>query len=326
MFELRRSTMNASYSIPETAKLTGIPEHAIREYAKQFADVLPAPETNDSGRPAVKRYPDAALAMFRSIRKLKDEGLDTAEIRTALQGPNATDGYAQWDNIALQTAAEAALDAEAETTEWQQEGCEGEFQAAEVHASHDEAYEMTTEEWHAPATETTPGDTTSGMAEAVSTEEAVQGESESAAEEVPASCATGDEEGEYETWSEAGAATTEGTEAIATVTVEAETTETTTPATTEATESFHPLFTHLSDGLLQLRKIMDGNTSERESLRSEREMLLAETAAKSSEIEALKSTISSHEDKICGLQSALNLLMSQCDQQLQAIRSALGQA
>src|SRR5437588_12781325 len=84
-FVLRRSPMNTSYSIPETAKLTGIPEHAIREYAKQFADVLPVPEANtESGRNPVKRYPDSALAIFRSIRKLKDEGMDTTEIRTAL--------------------------------------------------------------------------------------------------------------------------------------------------------------------------------------------------------------------------------------------------
>jgi len=179
--------------------------------------------------------------------------------------------------------------------------------------THDETYEMTTEEWHAPATETTTEDAVSATAEAVWTEEGVQTDPDTAPAETTASYETSVEEGVYETWSEAGAG------AIAA-------TETTSPAMAEATERFHPLFTNLSDGLVQLRKIMDENTSERESLRSEREILLAETAAKSSEIDGLKSTVSTQEDKICGLQSALNLLMSQCDQQLQAIRSALGQA
>src|SRR5688572_14015439 len=101
--------MNTSYSIPETAKLTGIPEHAIREYAKQFADVLPVPQTGgDAGRAAVKRYPDTALAIFRSIRKLKDEGLDTSQIRSALTTQLPPDFTYDLSNIALRTAEEAA--------------------------------------------------------------------------------------------------------------------------------------------------------------------------------------------------------------------------
>src|SRR5262245_52627141 len=150
MFELRRSTMNASYSIPETAKLTGIPEHAIREYAKQFADVLPSPEQNESGRATVKRYPDAALAIFRSIRKLKDEGMDTADIRSALQSPAGTDGYKDWDNIALQTAADTALVAEGGSeTEWKEESTGTDAEAASTETTHEEYHEVIAEEWAA---------------------------------------------------------------------------------------------------------------------------------------------------------------------------------
>lgn len=296
--------MNASYSIPETAKLTGIPEHAIREYARQFADVLPVPETNEGGRATVKRYPDAALAIFRSIRKLKDEGLDTAQIRTALQGPGGTDGYGDWDNIALQTAAEGAPDGEPESvTEWQEAGTEGEAETAPVEATHEEHHQTTTEEWTA--------------SETVTTSQGDAAYTESTTEEWTATCVVVVEETIDEAW--AGA--TETTEEAA-----AETSETTVTETSAVTETFHPLFTNLSDGLVQLRKIMDENTLERESLRTEREMLLAETAAKSGEIDDLKATVSTQEDKIGGLQSALSVLMSQCDQQLQAIRTALGQA
>jgi DNA-binding transcriptional MerR regulator len=322
MFELRRSTMNASYSIPETAKLTGIPEHAIREYAKQFADVLPVPETNESGRATVKRYPDAALAIFRSIRKLKDEGLDTAQIRTALEGPGATDGYGDWNNIALQTSAEGALYAEAETaTEWQEVGTEGEIDAAPAETTHEEYHETTTEEWTAAETETTMGVEAICVAEVAWTEESVQTEAESTSEAQTTAPEAPVEETVHETWAEAPIATTEYAEAAT-----PEASGAITEEMSADTAMFHPLFTNLNDGLVQLRKIMDDNTLERESLRSEREMLLAETAAKGGEIDYLKATVTAQEEKIGGLQSALGVLMSQCDQQLQAIRSALGQA
>jgi len=324
--------MNASYSIPETAKLTGIPEHAIREYAKQFADVLPEPEMSDTGRATVRRYPDAALAIFRSIRKLKDEGLDTAQIRTALQGPVGTDGYNHWDNIALLTAAEGALDTEAGCEmEWTEEGVEAPAEAATTETVASEYHETTTDEWTASEADTTAAETS---AETQDTYEATGDWSEASVhspvtEECPLDEATTApelpvEEAIHEVWSDVPevitmTAETEAPEAVSEVMA------TVTEETAATTETFHPLFMNLTDGLVQLRKIMDENTSERESLRSEREMLLAETAAKSGEIDQLKATVATQEEKIGGLQSALGVLMSQCDQQLQAIRSALGQ-
>jgi DNA-binding transcriptional MerR regulator len=325
MFELRRSTMNASYSIPETAKLTGIPEHAIREYAKQFADVLPEPETSESGRATVRRYPDAALAIFRSIRKLKDEGLDTVQIRSALQGPGGTDGYSHWDNVALQTSAESALDGEAGCEmEWTEEGPEAEIGTAPVETADAAYHETTGSEWTASEAEGAIEVQVTAEAEEHWSEESVHAEvsGESAPEEAMTAPETTVEETVYEAWADAP-------EALA-VTAE-ETTEAASEAaatveeTGLATETFHPLFNNLSDGLLQLRKIMDENTLERGSLRTEREMLLAETAAQSGEIDQLKSTVATQEEKISGLQGALSVLMGQCDQQLQAIRNALGQ-
>ena len=111
-----------------------------------------------------------------------------------------------------------------------------------------------------------------------------------------------------------------------TATEEVTTEETAAAPEAGITATFHPLFTHLDDGLRQLRKIMDDNTEERELLRTEREKLMTETASQQDQITGLTATVATQAEKIGSLQSALSILMSQCDQQLHAIRSALGQS
>jgi DNA-binding transcriptional MerR regulator len=339
--------MNASYSIPETAKLTGIPEHAIREYAKQFADVLPEPETkSDSGRSAVKRYPDAALAIFRSIRKLKDEGLDSAQIRESLNVAHAANAYSETGHMVEQVWAdlhateESAAPAHATTlliaedpneSEWQHEdaaahaealdACAGESTYAAGEEAIHAVWEGISESEAAPVAQSEPAEPAPESAEASSDtwQPDAAAEADTIVHEETAWEAASAEAGEAsECWAEetAGSAAQGAIEAAEASAIETHALET----------PFHPLFTNLNDGLRQLRKIMDENMDERESLRVEREALLADTAAKQSEIEHLKWTVTTQEEKIGGLQSALNVLMAQCDQQLQAIRSALGQA
>ncbi|MDR9892936.1 hypothetical protein O7047_22290, partial [Pseudenterobacter timonensis] len=78
---------------------------------------LPNPQTSgDNGRAAIKRYPDAALAIFRSIRKLKDDGLDTAAIRDVL--------YSQTPDEIWETLIHAAPPLEVSQLEFSGESAE----------------------------------------------------------------------------------------------------------------------------------------------------------------------------------------------------------
>jgi DNA-binding transcriptional MerR regulator len=330
--------MNTSYSIPETAKLTGIPEHAIREYAKQFADVLPAPETSEGGRGPVKRYPDAALAIFRSIRKLKDDGFDAAQIRIALHTPRSGDteetvrdaavaligDEAQWAEVAPESLCLEMVEESANTTE---AAAEESIEAASEEGVEAVGEEEATIEIEAIAEEEATIEI-EAIAEAPTEIEGESVELSGAVEEQALSGepaeALGEETVTDETAQEAIAETelpiedSYATEEVVEILEEA------IGDASAGTAAFQPLFTNLNDGLKQLRKIMDENTSERETLRTEREALLAQTAAKQAEIEFLTTTVATQAEKIGGLQTALNALMSQCDQQLQAIRSALG--
>jgi DNA-binding transcriptional MerR regulator len=356
--------MNTSYSIPESAKLTGIPEHAIREYVKQFADVLPEPETKgDSGRATVRRYPDAALDVFRSIRKLKDEGLDTAQIRSALLEGKPADAYSEVASLALHVSAEADLASEdpnetewtagyVEATHWDSPSTESDSECKATQEA-SEAPECPTDEpaeearWetdtqvHAPwqppqLTVVETSATGEEWTTPAATEAAEEWTAEAAVEVTSTLDGTAVEEDLGTAhWITEDAASVEATEAttesseLAPLAVEHAAAEAV-PVAAEVREMggepFHPLFTNLNDGLRQLRQIMDENTQERESLRSEREALIADTTAKHAQIEELMATVSAQQEKIGGLETALGALMAQCDQQLQAIRSALGQS
>jgi DNA-binding transcriptional MerR regulator len=77
--------METPYTVPEIARLTGIPETTLYDYVRQFAGVVPEIETaEENGRPR-RRYPEQAIAVFQTIRHLKDRGVDLPTIRALLQ-------------------------------------------------------------------------------------------------------------------------------------------------------------------------------------------------------------------------------------------------
>lgn len=77
--------METPYTVPEIARLTGIPETTLYDYVRQFSGVVPEIETTEeNGRPR-RRYPEQAIAVFQTIRHLKDRGVDLPTIRALLQ-------------------------------------------------------------------------------------------------------------------------------------------------------------------------------------------------------------------------------------------------
>jgi DNA-binding transcriptional MerR regulator len=77
--------METPYTVPEIARLTGIPETTLYDYVRQFTGIVPEVESSEeNGRPK-RRYPEQAIAVFQTIRHLKDRGVDLPTIRALLQ-------------------------------------------------------------------------------------------------------------------------------------------------------------------------------------------------------------------------------------------------
>jgi DNA-binding transcriptional MerR regulator len=77
--------METPYTVPEIARLTGIPETTLYDYVRQFNGIVPEVESvEENGRPR-RRYPEQAIAVFQTIRHLKDRGVDLPTIRALLQ-------------------------------------------------------------------------------------------------------------------------------------------------------------------------------------------------------------------------------------------------
>jgi DNA-binding transcriptional MerR regulator len=77
--------MQTPYTVPEIARLTGIPETTLYDYVKQFAGIVPEMDAMDDGSRQRRRYPEQAIAVFQTIRHLKDRGVDLPTIRALLQ-------------------------------------------------------------------------------------------------------------------------------------------------------------------------------------------------------------------------------------------------
>jgi DNA-binding transcriptional MerR regulator len=77
--------MQTPYTVPEIARLTGIPETTLYDYVKQFSGIVPEMDGTDEGSRQRRRYPEQAIAVFQTIRHLKDRGVDLPTIRALLQ-------------------------------------------------------------------------------------------------------------------------------------------------------------------------------------------------------------------------------------------------
>jgi DNA-binding transcriptional MerR regulator len=77
--------MQTPYTVPEIARLTGIPETTLYDYVKQFSGIVPEMDAADEGSRQRRRYPEQAIAVFQTIRHLKDRGVDLPTIRALLQ-------------------------------------------------------------------------------------------------------------------------------------------------------------------------------------------------------------------------------------------------
>jgi DNA-binding transcriptional MerR regulator len=77
--------MQTPYTVPEIARLTGIPETTLYDYVKQFAGIVPEMDAMDDAGRQRRRYPEQAIAVFQTIRHLKDRGVDLPTIRALLQ-------------------------------------------------------------------------------------------------------------------------------------------------------------------------------------------------------------------------------------------------
>jgi DNA-binding transcriptional MerR regulator len=86
--------METPYTVPEIARLTGIPETTLYDYVRQFTGIVPEVESaEENGRPR-RRYPEQAIAVFQTIRHLKDRGVDLPTIRALLQEERTPEGRA----------------------------------------------------------------------------------------------------------------------------------------------------------------------------------------------------------------------------------------
>jgi DNA-binding transcriptional MerR regulator len=85
--------MQTPYTVPEIARLTGIPETTLYDYVKQFSGIVPEMDAADEGGRQRRRYPEQAIAVFQTIRHLKDRGVDLPTIRALLEeGKTQEDG------------------------------------------------------------------------------------------------------------------------------------------------------------------------------------------------------------------------------------------
>ena len=102
--------METPYTVPEIARLTGIPETTLYDYVRQFSGIVPEVESpEENGRPR-RRYPEQAIAVFQTIRHLKDRGVDLPTIRALLQEERTPESRADGPTPAdvLESSLEAA--------------------------------------------------------------------------------------------------------------------------------------------------------------------------------------------------------------------------
>jgi DNA-binding transcriptional MerR regulator len=83
--------MQTPYTVPEIARLTGIPETTLYDYVRQFTGIVPEMEPADESGRTRRRYPEQAIAVFQTIRHLKDRGVDLPTIRALLQEGKRSD-------------------------------------------------------------------------------------------------------------------------------------------------------------------------------------------------------------------------------------------
>ena len=68
-----------SLSLPEIARLAGLPETTARRYARQYADFLPS---HSQGR--VKKFKPECVRIMQHIKNLYDEGMSQEVVRDVL--------------------------------------------------------------------------------------------------------------------------------------------------------------------------------------------------------------------------------------------------
>lgn len=114
--------METPYTVPEIARLTGIPETTLYDYVRQFSDIVPEVETAEENGRSRRRYPEQAITVFQTIRHLKDRGVDLPTIRALLQDEQTPESHAAAPIPAdaletLREAGSALMDRPAPATE-----------------------------------------------------------------------------------------------------------------------------------------------------------------------------------------------------------------
>jgi DNA-binding transcriptional MerR regulator len=332
--------MQTPYTVPEIARLTGIPETTLYDYVKQFAGIVPEMDAADEGSRQRRRYPEQAIAVFQTIRHLKDRGVDLPTIRALLQeGKTQEDGSREpvaleflpiSENGArpeadLAPAAQMLSQATIETTV-----SETEPEESEIGEVADQAGPLIAAPVYGGASVAV--DVTVAIAEPAEAVESELQETSAASQspffEAPVEVETAADEGTGAT--EPAAAWTETLPAVEATLMER------TPATLtsetieepvqtalseiEAPEVVEPdllvlrgqLFTSLDEGLRCLRELMDGQ-------QDDNQQLLVELAREKEENERLRAALTYQQEQARSAERLLGFIKAHCEQGIQAI-------